>query len=84
MAIARALVMDPPLVLCDEPTGNLDEDTGKRVLAVMRDLGRKRGKTFLLVTHNSVIGQMADRVVYLRDGLIARIVVNETPAVPRS
>ncbi|HEY5625311.1 MAG TPA: ABC transporter ATP-binding protein [Dehalococcoidia bacterium] len=82
VAVARALVTDPPLVLCDEPTGNLDEETGKRVLGVMRELGRRRDKTFILVTHNSVIGEMADRVVRLRDGRIASVTVNETPAEP--
>lgn len=79
VAIARALVTDPPLVLCDEPTGNLDEETGKRVLGVMRDAARRRGKTFVLVTHNSVISQMADRVVVLRDGRIASVRTNESP-----
>jgi putative ABC transport system ATP-binding protein len=82
VAIARALVTDPPLVLCDEPTGNLDEDTGKRVLGLMRRLGLERDKTFVLVTHNSVIGEMADRVIRLRDGHIAAVEVNETPAPP--
>lgn len=82
VAIARALVTDPPLVLCDEPTGNLDEETGKRVLGLMRRLGQERNKTFVLVTHNSVIGEMADRVVRLRDGRIAAVQVNETPAAP--
>jgi putative ABC transport system ATP-binding protein len=79
VAIARALVTDPPLVLCDEPTGNLDEETGKMVLGVMRELGKRQQKTFLLVTHNSVIAQMADRVIRLRDGQIASIDVNEVP-----
>jgi putative ABC transport system ATP-binding protein len=82
VAIARALVTDPPLVLCDEPTGNLDEETGKRVLALMRRLGQERNKTFAVVSHNSVIGEMADRVVRLRDGRIADVHVNETPARP--
>jgi putative ABC transport system ATP-binding protein len=82
VAIARALVTDPPLVLCDEPTGNLDEDTGKRVLGVMRRLGRQRRKSFVLVTHNSVISSMADRVVRLRDGHVASITANEAPADP--
>ncbi len=82
VAIARALVTDPPLVLCDEPTGNLDEETGKRVLALMRRLGQERNKTFAVVSHNSVIGEMADRVVRLRDGRIADVHVNETPAGP--
>ena len=82
VAIARALVTDPPLVLCDEPTGNLDEETGKRVLGVMRELGRRRRKTFIVVTHNSVIAEMADRVVRLRDGRIASLNANETPVEP--
>ena len=79
VAIARALVTDPPLVLCDEPTGNLDEETGKMVLAYMKDLGARREKTFVVVTHNSVIGQMADRVVRLRDGQIGSVEVNQAP-----
>jgi putative ABC transport system ATP-binding protein len=82
VAIARALVTDPPLVLCDEPTGNLDEETGKRVLGLMRRLGQERNKTFVVVSHNSVIGEMADRVVRLRDGRIAAVQVIETPAAP--
>ncbi len=82
VAIARALVTDPPLVLCDEPTGNLDEETGKRVLGLMRRLGQERNKTFVVVSHNSVIGEMADRVVRLRDGRIAAVQINETPASP--
>ncbi|MFQ5474096.1 MAG: ABC transporter ATP-binding protein [Dehalococcoidia bacterium] len=82
VAIARALVTDPPLVLCDEPTGNLDEETGKRVLGIMRELERRRGKTFIVVTHNSVIAEMADRVVRLRDGRIASVNFNENPAEP--
>jgi putative ABC transport system ATP-binding protein len=82
VAVARALVTDPPLVLCDEPTGNLDEETGKRVLGLMRRLGQERNKTFVVVSHNSVIGEMADRVVRLRDGRIAAVQVNETPASP--
>jgi putative ABC transport system ATP-binding protein len=79
VAVARALVTDPPLVLCDEPTGNLDEETGKLVLSYMKTLGEKQAKTFLVVTHNSVIGRMADRVVRLRDGKIASIETNSAP-----
>jgi putative ABC transport system ATP-binding protein len=82
VAIARALVTDPPLVLCDEPTGNLDEETGKLILGLMRRLGQERHKTFVVVSHNSVISEMADRVVRLRDGQIARVQVNEMPAAP--
>jgi putative ABC transport system ATP-binding protein len=79
VAIARALVTDPPLVLCDEPTGNLDEDTGKAVLAYMKELGARRQKTFVVVTHNSVIARLADRVVRLRDHKIASVEANDSP-----
>ncbi|HYL52752.1 MAG TPA: ABC transporter ATP-binding protein [Acidimicrobiia bacterium] len=71
VAIARALVKEPPLVLCDEPTGSLDLDTGRQVLAVLRDLAREGHHTVLLVTHNSAIARMADRVVRLHSGAIA-------------
>jgi putative ABC transport system ATP-binding protein len=71
VAIARALVKEPPLVLCDEPTGSLDLDTGRQVLAVLRDLAREGHHTVLVVTHNSAIAHMADRVVRLHSGSIA-------------
>jgi putative ABC transport system ATP-binding protein len=71
VAIARALVKEPPLVLCDEPTGSLDLDTGRQVLGVLRDLAREGHHTVLLVTHNSAIARMADRVVRLQSGAIA-------------
>ncbi len=71
VAIARALVKEPPLLLCDEPTGSLDLETGRQVLAVLRDLAREGHHTVLLVTHNSAIARMADRVVRLRSGRIA-------------
>lgn len=82
VAIARALVKSPPLILADEPTGSLDFETGKMVLRVMKDINRDEGVTFILVTHNSVIAEMADRVVHLKDGKVARIIVNEEPAEP--
>lgn len=71
VAIARALVKEPPLVLCDEPTGSLDLDTGRQVLSVLRDLAREGHHTVLLVTHNSEIARMANRVVRLHSGAIA-------------
>ena len=71
VAIARALVKEPPLLLCDEPTGSLDLGTGRQVLAVLRDLAREGHHTVLLVTHNSAIARMADRVVRLRSGRVA-------------
>jgi len=79
VAIARALVKEPPLLLCDEPTGSLDLATGRQVLAVLRDLAREGHHTVLLVTHNSAIAQMADRVVRLHSG---RIAGSETVAAP--
>jgi putative ABC transport system ATP-binding protein len=79
VAIARALVKNPPLILADEPTGSLDFETGKKVLKVMREINRTEGITFILVTHNSVIASMADRVIYLKDGKIDKIVENESP-----
>jgi len=79
VAIARALAKDPLILLADEPTGNLDFRMGQKVLRVMQDLNRQEGRTVILVTHNTAIGAMADRVVHLRDGQVADIVVNEQP-----
>ena len=70
VAIARALAKEPPLVLADEPTGNLDRDTGERVVALMRELGRRTGAGFIVVTHNVELAAVADRVVRLVDGRI--------------
>ncbi len=67
------------MILCDEPTGNLDVATGRRVLQALRDLNRERGTTVVLVTHNTAIAPMADRVVRLHDGRIANIVANAEP-----
>ncbi|MFD7841505.1 ABC transporter ATP-binding protein [Nocardia sp. NPDC059764] len=71
VAIARAIVKEPPLLLCDEPTGSLDLTTGRQVLGVLRELAREGHHTVLLVTHNSEIARMADRVVWLRSGAIS-------------
>jgi putative ABC transport system ATP-binding protein len=72
VAIARAIVKEPTLLLCDEPTGSLDLAMGRQVLTVLRDITRWRHTTALLVTHNSAIAEMADRVVWLQSGTIAR------------
>jgi len=82
VAIARALVKNPSIMLCDEPTGNLDFETGKVVLRVMREINRNEGITFILVTHNAVIAKMADRVIRFRDGRVAEVTVNESPLEP--
>lgn len=68
VAIARALVHDPQLVLADEPTGNLDEETGKQVLVLLDDLTRRVGKNLIMVTHSRENAVYADRILYLRDG----------------
>ncbi len=72
VAIARAIVKESPLLLCDEPTGSLDLDTGRQVLAVLRELAHEEHSTVVLVTHNSEIAKIADRVVWLQSGTIAR------------
>ncbi len=77
VSVARGLVKDAPLILCDEPTGALDIETGARVLRVLRDVADSGDRTVLAVTHNAVIAQMADRVLRLRDG---RIVSDEPNA----
>jgi len=82
VALARALVKRPALVLADEPTGSLDYETGIRVLAVMRSITRQMGRSVFLVTHNSEITRMADRVVHLRSGSIAEVEENSSPAAP--
>lgn len=82
VAVARALAKDTPIILCDEPTGELDFKTGKKILKLMRELNRKENKTFMVVTHNTVVGRIADRVIHLHDGEIARIEKVENPIDP--
>lgn len=82
VAVARAIAKDPALVLGDEPTGNLDFRMGKLVLKAIKELNDKEGKTCIIVTHNTPIAAIADRVLHLHDGEIARVVVNEKPTPP--
>ena len=82
VAIARALAKNPTLLLCDEPTGSLDFATGKRVLRTLLDLKQQLGKTVVLITHNSAIAQMADRVVRLRSGQVVELHDNPQPLPP--
>ena len=83
VAIARALVKRPYLLLADEPTGNLDYETGLLVLQLIREVNREDGLTVLMVTHNEVISQMADVVIRLRSGQIDSIQANEEPVSPK-
>jgi putative ABC transport system ATP-binding protein len=83
VAIARALAKKPALVLADEPTGSLDIETGIEVLDVMRSLNRETGQTFVLVTHNAAIAQMADRVIRIGNGTVQRVDMNPSPLNPR-
>ena len=78
-AIGRALVKNPGLLLCDEPTGALDYKTSKEILALMEDVNRRYGCTVVIVTHNDAISRMSHRVLRLRDGKLAENVVNERP-----
>ena len=82
VAIARALVKDPPLLLCDEPTGELDFETGKLILAAMKQINESEGKTIVMVTHNAAIGQIADRVIRLRSGEVREDRLNISPISP--
>ncbi len=82
VAIARALVTDAPIILCDEPTGNLDFDTGRRILKLMARICQERNKTFLVVTHNAAIVQIAHRVIHLKDGRIVKTYENAEPMDP--
>lgn len=82
VSIARGLVKDPPLLLCDEPTGTLDVETGIRILRLLRDVTKDADRSVFIVTHNSVIAEMADRVLRLRDGEITADTVNSHPADP--
>ena len=77
-AIGRAIVKNPDILLCDEPTGALDYHTSKEILKLIEDVNKKYGNTVVMVTHNDSIKNMADRVVKLRDGMIRRNYVNET------
>jgi putative ABC transport system ATP-binding protein len=80
VAIARALAKDPDLLLCDEPTGNLDFRTGRQILEFLQELAAERGKTVVLVTHNSAITPIGNRVLRLRDGRVQSDEANPSPS----
>lgn len=77
VAIARALAKNPKLLLCDEPTGALDYNTGKAVLKLLQDTCRNKGKTVVVITHNQALTAMADRVITVKSGTIKSMVQNE-------
>ena len=79
VAIARALAKNPKLLLCDEPTGALDYVTGKQILALLQDMSRKNGMTVVIITHNSALTAMADRVVHIKSGTVTGVEINENP-----
>ena len=77
VAIARALAKNPKILLCDEPTGALDYNTGKAVLKLLQDTCRKQGKTVIVITHNQALTAMADRIITVKSGTITKMVKNE-------
>ncbi len=79
VAIARALAKNPKLLLCDEPTGALDYQTGKAILKLLQDMCRQRGMTVIVITHNSALTPMADRVIQIKNGKVSAMEMNETP-----
>ena len=79
VSIARALAKNPKLLLCDEPTGALDYNTGKAILKLLQDTCRKKGMTVILITHNSAIAPMADRVIKIKNGKVSKVTLNENP-----
>jgi len=82
VAIARAVSKNPQILLCDEPTGALDFSTGIQVLRILKNFNEQYKKTVIIITHNASIGEMGDRIFYVKDGLIDKIVVNENPISP--
>ncbi len=79
VSIARALAKNPKLLLCDEPTGALDYNTGRQILKLLQDTCRKEGVTILLITHNSALAPMADRLIRFRSGKVVEMTVQEHP-----
>lgn len=79
VAIARAIAKNPKLLLCDEPTGALDYKTGKQILKLLQDTCRKENMTVLIITHNTAIAPMADKVIHFKNGTAESIEINEKP-----
>ena len=79
VSIARALAKNPKLLLCDEPTGALDYNTGKSILKLLQDTCRKKGMTVIVITHNSAIAPMADRIIHIKNGKVSSMEKNANP-----
>ena len=79
VSIARALAKSPKLLLCDEPTGALDYNTGKTILKLLQDICREKGMTVVVITHNQAITPMADRVIKIKNSKVSRVTLNENP-----
>lgn len=79
VAIARAIAKNPKLLLCDEPTGALDYNTGKQILKLLQDTSRKENMTVVIVTHNSALTPMADKIIYFKNGTVENIKTNDNP-----
>lgn len=79
VSIARAIAKNPKLLLCDEPTGALDYQTGKQVLKLLQDICKDEKKTVAVVTHNSAFCDIADRVIHVREGIISEVLINKNP-----
>lgn len=79
VSIARALAKNPKLLLCDEPTGALDYNTGKSILRLLQNMCRDRGMTVIVITHNQALAPMADRLIHIKNGQVSRMEINEHP-----
>lgn len=79
VSIARALAKNPKILLCDEPTGALDYSTGKQILSLLQETSRETGMTVIIITHNTALTPMADRVITMKNGKVQRIAINDNP-----
>ena len=79
VSIARALAKNPKILLCDEPTGALDYNTGKQILKLLQDTSRESGMTIVVITHNAALAPMADRIITVKSGRVVKNEVNENP-----
>ncbi len=79
VSIARAICKNPKMLLCDEPTGALDSDTGIIILSLLQDMSRVEGRTVIIVTHNAVLAEAADKIIKIKNGKIKEVIINENP-----